>query len=353
MRTIETSRERPVIAVITDLHGSKDAARRMEEHLQEKAIDAIVLAGDTPDNTKENLRWMLQRFKKTEVPIIIFPGSHENSFTYKQVLQKFRQDNTIIDGMRTQNRRVRIEGFELLLIPGSSVVSSGSKPYNGGNMWLVDEKKNPRTKALMTRRIKRLQFAKKAEPFFMEDVRKLISARTKIPRTRQIAIAHEPLRCRTKRGIDTAHFGRSLDEFTISAKQLKKMKSKQTKISNIEREFSKSSVLPFKDAKLLQDHGYPIECLRKNVGSKAIQQALKKHNITKFLCGHLHEAGPKAIDKRERKIREKTWNKVFYANSGPAYEGNLTLLTLRKDGAVKHEFVNVNPEKKEKAHRQK
>ncbi|MFP4118973.1 MAG: metallophosphoesterase [Candidatus Woesearchaeota archaeon] len=340
METINAQREEPKIAVITDLHGDRETAREMKEFLQTQDVDIIVLAGDTPDNTKATFTWMIKNFRRVSVPVIVFPGSHENSFLYKEVLKGFKDDKNVIDGRKQENWRVRIDGYELLLIPGSDTVARGTNRKNGGNMWLVTDKETPQLKAQLTKKIQRVEIATKAEPVFIEDVKRAFSRKTKVPRTKQIVISHIPLRCAKKNSIDVARFGKAKQEFKLKKKDFTKKELELLSASKTETVFSENSVLPLKMAKIVHNKGYPLKLHNKNVGSKAIRKLLNKHNITKFICGHIHEAGPKAIDKKERKLK-KQWNKEFYANNGPGNEGNLTLLTLRKDGKVKHEFVNV------------
>ncbi|MGM5481189.1 MAG: metallophosphoesterase family protein [Nanobdellota archaeon] len=340
METITTEREEPKVAIITDLHGDTETAREMKEFLQTQEIDGVVLAGDTPDNTKANFTWMIKNFRRLKVPVIVFPGSHENSFLYKEVLKGFKNDTNVIDGMKQENWRVRIKGYELLLIPGSDTVARGTTRKNGGNMWLVTDKETPQLKVQLTKKIKKVEIATKAEPVFFDNVKKVVSKKTNIPRTRQIVISHIPLQCTKKNSIDVARFGKAQQEFTLKKKDFTKKELALLSTSRTETNFSETSVLPLKEARIIHKKGYPIRLHNKNVGSKAIRKLLNKHNITKFICGHIHEAGPKAIDKKERKLK-KSWNKEFFANNGPGNEGNLTLLTLRKDGKVKHEFVNV------------
>ncbi|MGM5480613.1 MAG: metallophosphoesterase family protein [Nanobdellota archaeon] len=341
MKTISISTKQPEIIFISDIHGNKESIRSIVDYLQTLSFDCIILGGDIPDFTKATFTFILKQFLKCDVPIILFPGSHENSERYDAVISLFKDTPLLIDAKQSSNQRIRFGLFELLIIPGSSVVSSGTKPYNGGNMYLLDEKNTPSIKRNVSLKLKKKKFAKRAEPFFMTDIRKMIARKTIIPRKRQIVFTHEPPLFSTKRAIDTAQFGIPTESFDISMKEFKKNKLDTLLSGNTERTFSTNSRIPLKEAKILKEKGYPMKLYSRNVGNPAIKKLLQQYSLTKLLCGHIHEGGPKAIDSKEYAVKNSTWNKTVFINNGLGSEGNITHITLRKDGALKHRFIKV------------
>lgn len=337
MRKIPAEVDEPVIAVISDLHGEQEACRAIVDKLKETSLQAVVLAGDIAKPGKGSLRWVLKRLLKLDVPLIAFGGSHENGAIYDTVMQEFKDSPLLINAMKTRNQRIKIAGFELLIIPGCEVVSSGSKPYNGGSMWLTEEKKTKKNKQEMDKRIQDLRFSRKAHPVYMQDIKRLFERSTSKP-SRIIAIAHNPIRCRTRRGIDAARFGKPKSPFMIQKKHLRLKAFKKLGLRN-EAMYSMRSVVPLEYGQLLKRYKYPMAIKRANVGSVAINKLLRKHRVTKFVCGHIHEAGPRAIDKQEQIVKQQTPSSKLYINSGQGELGIATLLTLHKNGKVSHQFL--------------
>ncbi len=337
MKQLDILSKLPRIAIISDIHGDLAMARQMASFLERESVDTIILAGDIPDDTKTNFKKILSSFNKLDIPTIVFPGSHENSFTYESTLKEFNNSSSLIDASKRENQHIRLKEHDLFIIPGSHVVSAGSTSYKGGNMWLLDKRRTPQAKARLTRRAKKLKFAHRAKPFFLPDSKMMIAQSTMIPRKNQIIICHEPPLCRTERGIDNAHFARPSQAFTINNEDIKNNPGlKEFKSLCREREISEHSVFPLEEGRFLHKIGYPIEFDKKNVGSQGIREILERYSITKCVSGHIHEAGPEAIDKNERRIRKGKWKRDMYINNGPGNEGHLTLLTLRSDGVTQY-----------------
>jgi len=338
MRRIQTEAKEPKIGVAVDLHGNLYAARKIALEFKQENVDCIVLPGDIPDFTKQNLRLMIRAFLKVKVPVIIFGGSHENSQTYNAVLKEFKEDKLVIDAMHKTNQRIKLGEYELLMIPGSGSISSGSKAYNGGNMWLIEEHKTKKLIKELNEKIKMIRFAKIAAPVFMEDIEKNFSKKT-VTGSGCIVFTHNPPLCTTKKGIDLARFGKPTKEFFIQPKHLKLKLFKELGFRT-ERIYGLGNVTSLVHAQTLKKYGYPIKVLTKNVGSEKITTLLKKERITKLVCGHIHEAGAKAIDKHEKIVRQKTPSKELFINSGEGVKGKSTILTLHKKGKVSHRFLH-------------
>lgn len=52
----------------------------------------------------------------------------------------------------------------------------------------------------------------------------------------------------------------------------------------------------------------------KNVGSNELTSLIKENNISFGIFGHIHEAGAKAIDLQEQKIKENSWSSQLFLN---------------------------------------
>lgn len=196
MRNIEGKR----FAFISDLHG-KDPTPHIKK-IKKQAIDLVVLGGDIPDSTQKSLTSICKKFLTLNIPVVIFPGSHENGEVYKKALSKIKDEN-LIDATKVNNRRIFFGDMDLIIIPGSDVVGRGSKNYNGGSFWLR-EKKTPKIVKESNKKIKEIKFARKATLVFIEDTIKLMSKKRTKPASR-ILLTHIPPKCKSKKGIDIAH----------------------------------------------------------------------------------------------------------------------------------------------------
>lgn len=308
-------------AYISDLHG-KDPKKYIRT-LYKHPVDLIVLGGDIPDYTQKNFISLCKKFLRLNIPIIIFPGSHENCFMYKKALSKIK-NKLLIDATKIKNRRIQFGDVDLIIIPGSDSVSSGSKPYNGGTYYLFDKKDAAQLRRAK-KKLRDIQFAQTVSPMYLQDIRALMKHPRSTP-SRRILLTHIPFRCKTKRGIDVAHFAIAQKDFTLSKKD-------STMRSHKNLHVVKGNIFPLKQAKILKKRGYPLKLQKKNVGSLLISKFMKRYSITKFICGHIHEAGKRAISKTEKKIKPQIYYKNAFINSG---EG-LTIITCKKE-RISYEF---------------
>ena len=334
------------VLFVSDIHGSKEAVKSIVSAINKEDkddISHIILGGDIPDYTKQTMRWILRRFLTLKKTIIIYPGSHENSETYTSVLQEFTNNPLIIDGFRKEGLHLTINGWDAYFIPGSNAVSSGSKPFNGGNIHLVNEPDTPATKRKRTIRLKKLEFAKKASPIFYENLYPTIQQK-RTTRDKSIVFSHIPPLCKTTNGIDLARFGKTDKEFVILNKHKKQL---DNRFAKVEKTFLENSILALDEAKKVINLGYPMSIQHKNVGCKTLASLLRRYRISKLVCGHIHEAGPKAIDRQENTARQRRWNSSACINNGTGFNGHYTLLEFDENGLIKHQFKKANVEEKQ------
>ncbi|MCA9477967.1 MAG: metallophosphoesterase [Nanoarchaeota archaeon] len=309
-------------AFISDLHGKNPI--HFLKKLKSHPVDLVVLGGDIPDCTQRNLESICKKFLTLNIPIIIYPGSHENSDTYKKALSNVK-NRLLIDALKIKNRHIQFGEMDLIIIPGSDTVASGTKAFNGGNHWLF-EKREPSRLKKANQRIKEIKFAKKVNPVYVEDTKKLMSTRRSKPSSR-ILLTHIPFSCKTTKGLDVAHFGVAKKDFRIEKKDLKEVHEEHQSVN-------KGAVFTLKSATKLKKKGYPIILRKRNVGSEYISKFLKQYKITKFICGHIHEAGKRAISKSEKPIKQKVFYKESYINSGQG----LTRITCKNE-KISYEFL--------------
>lgn len=326
MKKLSVVTSEPTIAYISDLHGSREATRQAITYLKENPVHIIVLGGDTPDFTPSTFTYQLRTFLTLGKPVVVFPGSHENSENYNKVIKQFKKNNLLIDGV--VHRKVTLNNFDILIMPGSDSVSSGNRSYNGGSYKLI-KKKSPATTRKLTTYLKEHKIVKKATPIAIEDTTKHYSKKP------TIVLAHIPPLCKTKKGIDVAQFGTFKHSFSLKPKDRIKKVFKH----EISAEYNPHMLVNYEQAKMLKEHKYPVHIKKENVGSPTLRKFTSKKGVRAYVCGHIHESGPKAIDEEEKTVRQHTWTKKVFINNGPGNEGNMTILTLNKTGEVKHQFV--------------
>ena len=141
MIKIKPSSKESHIGVLSDTHGDIKLVRKAVDFLKKHPVDLLVLPGDIGFFTIKSYQLIINACRRLKIPLIPFPGSHENSFTWKKSLAPYKKDKNIIDGFK--NRLIRFGDYNLVMVPGSQVVSSGTKSYNGGNIWLTSDKITP------------------------------------------------------------------------------------------------------------------------------------------------------------------------------------------------------------------
>lgn len=300
---IRISKQSGKILFVSDTHGSITDIDAACAIIRTHNIDALILGGDIPDHTIRNFKSILSRLHKLPLPVIIYPGSHE---TYRQYTTALKKYPSIIDARK--NKRFQYGDSELLMIPGSDVLNN-TKKFCGGSFLLQPN----------------LYSKKKVKKFYQEkkvtknlEITALSRISTRGGAT-TVAFSHIPKKCRTKNGIDRAKF------YTI-----------EQQVSVDDEIF-----YPFELIASLQekrDEAIPWVYKEKNVGSKSFSSFLHKNTITKLICGHIHEAGPRAITTHEKTVSKNTPCTKLYCNNG---QHSATLLTFHSASRISHEFLNL------------
>jgi Icc-related predicted phosphoesterase len=253
---------------------------------------------------------------------------------YDKIFTKIK-NKKLINGYK-QNY-LKLGNYELIIIGGSSTVVTGIPNYRGGSYWQIEkgiDKRKIQKEA--NKLLKERKTAKKGTLIFMEDIFKTVEKNlSPLPSSNKIILSHNPPHCKTKNGIDLAKFGIITKTFSIKKEDIRK---KEFKTATTNELFEKGSVLTRDETIILKKYNYPVKKMNKNVGSKKITTLMNKYKINKIVCGHIHESGPKAINKKEKKVKNKQWVKDVRINSGEGSKNRFTILELGLKGKIKYEF---------------
>ncbi len=329
------------IGFISDLHNNIEILEKLIEWFEENPIDAIILGGDIPGYNKTSYKKILKKLLKLNIPLIIFPGSHENVLIYEKVMEEMKETKykkLIIDASKKNNRLIKYSDWEFVIIPGSKVVSNGPRKYIGGSYWLFEEKITKKMRERAKKRLREIGFSKEESLVSIQDTTKLIEKKSETKGSKKILFAHEPLNCKTKKGLDIAIFGKVKKEFKVLKKHLRLKTFKELGFEGQPELITTNNILPINEARLLKKYNYPITITRKHVGDSAINRFLKKHRITKMVCGHIHECSTRAINLKEEKIKAKNKTSQLLINSGI---NNATIISFEKK-KISYEFWNKN-----------
>lgn len=322
------------LGVISDLHNDKETLKKSIAWFSKNPVDAIILAGDTPGYTKSSFVSILKKILKLNVPIVVFPGSHENGILYKRTMKEFKGNKKIIDAFKINNRLIKYSNWELVMIPGSSSVSNAPKKFWGGTFWIFEKPITASLKKRVNHRLQSISFAREGTPVSIVDNENLLKKKSKTTGSKKIVFAHDPIKCKTRRGIDIANFGISTKKFSIKKKHLRLKAFKEFDwAGDLDWEINTISVID--KARLLKKYLYPIKIKKTHVGDEFLNKFLRKHRITKFVCGHIHECGHRAIDKDENKVKENVPSSSLFLNSGP---GTATILKIEKN-KISYKFM--------------
>lgn len=322
------------ILIASDTHNNLEEIKQLAQLAKETPTDAIALIGDIPGYTVASFVKILKAAKKANVPVMVFAGSHENNEVYTKTLAKFKDDKLIIDGMQYKNMLLHYGEWELVLIPGSNVVSSAPTAYKGGSFYLTQKKPTKKEQAANDERLRSKKISKTVTFIVIDEIQKQLDTYSKVAASRKLALAHIPLLQKTTKGIDRAQFYVATEDFTVSKKHVKAI----NKLESEEKNINKGSIMSQREAEELAKLKYPVKLMKKNVGSKLINTFLDKNKINKFICGHIHEAGMRAVDKNERKVKENTPVSEALINSG---EHVATRLTFHDKGKISYEFLKL------------
>lgn len=292
------------IGILVCIHGNKAAARKLvKRYLQEK-VDAIILAGDLGDNYKE-IKQVLSAAKTKEVPVYVFPGSHEPPKDYYKAIKELK--TSFIDCTKPKNRRVKTDDAEIVFLPGSDFI------YYTGGFKLTDKRSQLKK---YYKKLTRHGITTKLHPFSIEELRRYVKQPKKT-----LVIMHVPPKFKTKKAIDVARFCVAKQTFILSEKHHKKLfKGKGIEIFPKDPK-GEQQVIPLAIGLKMKKLGYPIGILEANRGNECLAKVLNKLKIEKFICGHIHEAGQRGTTGKGKPVDEGTWSKELFYNASPAKEG--------------------------------
>lgn len=338
MKRLQTKNQEAKIAVVTDIHGDVQATKILASKIKKEQVDIIILAGDIPQYTKKNLRDCIRPFLKLKLPLVVFPGSHENTLQFNEALEIFQQKKNLINAIYKKNRGIHLGIYDLFFIPGSDSLIYNPYPYKSADVLIVEKKKTTRRKKECIEWLTEDKRSKKPTLVFLEDVKNFIKKNKEVPAKRCMVFSHIPIRCTTTKGIDLARSGYTTEPFIIKAKhgRLKKFQNVGYETGDI---IFEGRIIPSQQTTMLKEYGYPIKARKKNVGSIGIKKILNSFRITKFICGHIHEAGPRAINKEECKVRKNKWSKECFINNGTGFDEHGTIIYLNKKGELKYKFI--------------
>ncbi len=294
---------------VTDIHGRVVEVQKIISHIKKTPVDAIILGGDIPGTTKKSFHDILRPLSKLDVPVIVIPGSHEPAKLY-DVVSRY----PVIDTTKKRNWLIRYGEQELVFLPGSDVTFTGTFRNDGGSYHLMSglspAQKTKRTRSMRSRNISQI-----VEYYDMEEIRDYVKKYSKIPGSQKLVFSHVPLFCKSKKGIDLAQFYMPTKAFEFDGYTLE----------------PGIDIISAEEAQYMKN--YPIVKKQKNVGNNKINDFMRSLRCMKFFCGHIHEAGKRAIDTKENKVRPGKETKELYLNSG---EGVLTRIEFPSKNTVSY-----------------
>ncbi len=293
------------IGITVCAHGNGKSVSRLRAAYEREHVDAIAVCGDLGDDFKE-ISSVLKAVSAARVPVIAFPGSHEPAADYFKAL---KQHKRVIDGTKT--RRITIKGYDIVTLPGSSVnVPSATFRIVGD-----------------AREAKR--FAQHGyRTFLISDLAKFIRKPAKT-----VILCHDPPRGSSKDGIDVAYSGIVKKFFIVKPKDAGIFGKNAHPFTRIH---DQGSIVPEPYASKLAAKGYPVAVKHRNVGNDALKAFLKQKRINFFACGHIHEAGHRAVSAAGRPLKQGARSPSVWYNAAPAVEGNGGILIIDDKATFKN-----------------
>ncbi len=279
--------------IIACAHGNHKAVARLRRAYEKNNADAIALCGDLGDNYKEIS--LVLKSAQGKMPLIAFPGSHEPINDYYRAIKKTKA----IDG--TRQRRVTIKNHDIIILPGSWV----NTPNAG---FRIAESKKSRQKQYKL--------------FPIKDLRRFIRNPAKT-----ILLCHDPPHCANKQGIDVAYSG-------IVTKTFYTLTKRELAI------YGKGQIIPQPEANRLARKKLPVSVKHRNVGIKQLNAFLRKNKIPFLACGHIHEAGQRAVNSSGKPLKQGEQSKTLWYNAAPGVNGRGGMLII-KDGKATYKNVKA------------
>jgi len=289
------------LGLIVCAHGNARAVLRLCKQYSLQHADAIALCGDLGDDFSE-INAVLKATAGAKAKIIAFPGSHEPE---KDFYRALRKNKRVIDG--TKQRRIALQGYDIVLLPGSTV-NTGSAGFR-----IFDGKRVPKAYAARFRTFSIAQLGR-----FIRNAQKTI------------VLCHDPPKCSGTSAIDVAYSGVVTKGFILHPKDaiVFGQKFKKHLDNPLALITPKGEIIPEPFASKLAKRGYPVSVKHRNVGNIALKQFLKSKKIPFFACGHIHEAGHRAVSAAGKSLKQGAWNPSVWYNAAPAVKGNGGILII-------------------------
>jgi Icc-related predicted phosphoesterase len=289
------------LGIIVCAHGNARAVSRLCKEYSAQHVDAIALCGDLGDNFFE-INAVLRATAGAKAKIIAFPGSHEPETDFYRALRKNKR---VIDG--TKKRRIALQGYDVVLLPGSTVNTA-----NAG-FRILDGKRIPK------------EYAAEYRVFSIAQLGRFVRNAAKT-----VVLCHDPPKCAGKNAIDVAYSGVVRKTFLLHPKHAKifgkKLAQHRNDLATLLH--AAGSIVPQPFAGKLAKFGYPIFVKHRNVGNVALKQFLKSKRIPFFACGHIHEAGHRAVSAAGKSLKPGVWSPSVWYNAAPAVNGNGGILII-------------------------
>jgi Icc-related predicted phosphoesterase len=301
------------IGIIVCAHGNKNAVARLCREYEREKADIIALCGDLGDDFSEISRVLSATKSKT--PVIAFPGSHEPAEDFAKAMKKHPR---VINGLK--KRRVTLKGHDIIILPGSNVNTAR------GSFRLLEEKRDAQKYRVRGYRV-----------FVVEELKKLV----RLP-AKTIVLCHDPPKCAGTKAIDVAYSGVVEKTFVLKPKHIGifgKFMKKHLR-NPLFRIHEKGGIVPEPYASKLSKLGYPVSVKHRNVGLQKLRQKLKRLRVPFFACGHIHEAGQRAVNSAGRQLKQGSWSSSVWHNAAPAVKGKGGMLII-ENGKAKFKNISV------------
>ena len=295
------------IGIITDVHGNTKACRKLMKHYEKEKCNAIIVPGDIARtlNDKDNLS-ILSVLRKTKLPVYVMPGNYETKKGYFKAIKKYKKN--IHDCLKKPT--AIINNYHCLFIPGSNLLT------HNASFFVVNNKKE----------------AKKASKSFPWPLYPIILPEiTKHLKKDSILISHTPCKLPGRHAIDLAQGGFPQKNFIYREKRGKKV------IATI---ITKRNIFPMHEAKAMIKKGYPVKIKTVHSGLLELTKIIKKKKVTKFISGHIHEAGRRATTLSGKKVKQNSWSKQLFYNPGAACDGHGGIVEF-KGGMARFKNIKV------------
>ncbi len=304
------------LGVVSCLHGNLAVAEKIVERFERDGVDAVALIGDIPSDRdqEKNFREILELFSELGVRVFVVPGSHEHYEDYYSALEDVEGD--FLDCSEIQKHDVK--GRELVFLPGSSVSAT-----DAGFRLLPDREAEEEFRSQVEDRPD--HYTGKIVSIFAEDVKELCSPDS-------VLITHDPPNFSGKDAVDLARYGEAEETFEIDEKEMDELDF----VDN--RRIESGWPFPVEQGRKLKELGYPFEIKENNVGDEFLNDIMEETGIKKLVCGHIHEAGGKAVDREGKPVEEALWSEEMIYNCAAGKEGMAGIVEFREDEAL---YINL------------